>query len=99
MDTRFDDTSSGSEDEEAPQLEGMTSSDEDSAYGDGGDDGEDDAGVLEVRNEERVTMDSLFLHWPAKNQNNEEAHLVSVLTLPLSFSSLTTLTMTIRHRR
>lgn len=51
MASRFDDSSSGSseDEEEAPQLDGMTSSDDDEAFEGPFGDGDDDADVLEVR--------------------------------------------------
>ena len=64
MASRFDDSSSGSseDEEEAPQLDGMTSSEDEGASGDAYDD-DLDAGELEVRGRGNEKNDGL--HWPA----------------------------------
>ena len=105
MASRFDDSSSGSseDEEEAPQLDGMTSSDDEAFEGPFGDVYDDlDADVLEVRKgrrakeRERATM----LDSPLASKNiNAHRFLPLFLALSLFFSSPTTPMMTIRHQK
>ena len=87
MASRFDDSSS-EEGDEAPQLDGMTSSDDYKGRPFDGDDGDelDAAPVLEVtRREERRATEGDGTHWPAKEK---KLTLLFPPLSPLSFCKI-----------
>ena len=114
MASRFDDSSSGSsseDEEEAPQLDGMTSSDDDEAF-EGAFGGGSDADVLEVRKkrgESRAKSErrrwtplaSKFLWKIPRKTDHEKTNSAHHFfhSFFLAFSSPTTPMMTTRHQR
>jgi hypothetical protein len=103
MASRFDSSSSGSseDEEEAPQLDSMTSS-EDEVFEDAFDDVYDDldAGELEVRAMRRRASEQMTTDFPLASKTETKTHrFLHPLSLSPAFSSRRTPMMTTRHQR